>query len=97
MPWLENRGPKVEATGEPHAGEDVERYESLRRRALGGEPSGWRLGLAVVQRRGVAAWLRAGHALPAPSPTRPANDVVVGGDELVGVLATMALACIGGR
>jgi hypothetical protein len=94
--WLENRGPKVEAAGEPHS-DDVERYESLRRRALGGETSGWRLGLAVVQRRGVAAWLRVGQAIAPQSPTRPAADVAVGGDELVGVLSTMALACIGRR
>ena len=31
---------------------DVERYEQLRARALGGEPSGWRLGLALLERRG---------------------------------------------
>jgi len=86
----------VAAAGERDDG-DVERYESLRRRALGGEPSGWRLGLAVVQRRGVAAWLRAGHAIAPQSPTLPAAAVPVGGDELVGVLAAMALACIGGR
>ena len=40
-------------------GADVERYEQLRRRALGGDAAGWRLGLAVLQRHGVAAWTRA--------------------------------------
>jgi hypothetical protein len=75
---------------------DVERYEALRRRALGGEPSGWRLGLAVLQRQGVAAWLRLGQALPPPSPTRT-DDALVGADALVGVLTTMALACAGTR
>jgi hypothetical protein len=83
----------VDVISEPRGAEDVERYECLRRRALGDEQAGWRLGLAVVQRRGVAAWLRVGHAIPPPTPS--AKRVPVGGDELVGVLATMALACIG--
>jgi hypothetical protein len=89
----------VDATSERSAdGSDVERYETLRRRALGGDASGWRLGLAVLQRHGVVAWLRAAEAI-APSPSQPprsAVDVPAGtGDELVGALATMALACVG--
>ena len=36
----------------------VDGYEQLRARALGGEADGWRLGLGVLQQRGVAAWLR---------------------------------------
>jgi hypothetical protein len=75
---------------------DVERYEALRRHALGGAASGWRLGLAVLQRRGVAAWARAWQAAAASQPARPAADIPLGGDELVAVLATMALACAGG-
>jgi hypothetical protein len=51
--------------------------------------------LAVLQRQGMVAWLRAGKVL-APPPPRPAAEVGVG-DELVGVLATMAMACIEGR
>jgi hypothetical protein len=74
---------------------DVERYESLRHHALAGEASGWRLGLAVLQRQGMAAWLRAGSALP-PSPPSTATSGFGIGDELVGVLATMAIACISG-
>ena len=74
--------------------EDVERYEALRHHALVGETSGWRLGLAVLERQGVAAWLRAWRSI-APTPlARPSTDVPVAGDELVGALATMALACI---
>ena len=74
------------------------RYETLRGRAIGGETSGWRLGLAVVQRRGVAAWLRAAEVITvAAVPSRPTGEVpVAGGDELVGVLASMALACLRG-
>jgi hypothetical protein len=78
-------------------GADVERYEMLRRRALDGEAAGWRLGLAVLVRQGVAAWLRVGDAIPASPPTRPPEPGPAGGDELVGVLATMALACLDGR
>jgi len=74
--------------------EEVERYEALRRRALVGEACGWRLGLAVLERQGVAAWLRAWQNIaPTPLPGS-ATDVVVAGDELVGALASMALACI---
>ena len=87
--------PKAETSSEPagHAG-DVERYEQLRRRALGGEGSGWRLGLALLERRGVAAWARAWqNTAPAPR-AGPAVEPPAGGSEIVGVLATMALACV---
>jgi hypothetical protein len=78
----------------PDSGEEVERYEALRHHALVGETSGWRLGLAVLERQGVAAWLRAWQSI-APAPlARPSSDVAVEGDELVGALASMALACI---
>lgn len=92
-------------TGEGHGGElDVSRYETLRERALHGEAEGWRLGLAVLAHRGVAAWLHAWHAAvpAAPAPTRPgpspppvAAGEPVDADELVGVLAGMALAAAG--
>jgi len=88
----------VAATDEPGGDRgDVERYEALRRHALGGAASGWRLGLAVLQRRGVAAWARAWQAAAASPPARPPVGTPVGGDELVAVLATMALACVRGR
>jgi hypothetical protein len=88
------------AAGDERAGDraDVERYEQLRANALGGEPSGWRLDLALLQGRGIAAWLRAGRgiaAAPVPSFPRPPLSGPVGGDELVRVLATMALAVAG--
>jgi hypothetical protein len=75
---------------------DVERYEQLRSRALDGEPSGFRLGLALLERRGVAAWARAWHATAPPrEPQRPGASVVelpADSSELVGALASMALA-----
>ena len=87
---------------EPAAVEDkgrlVERYEELRRRVLGGEPDGFRLGLAVLQRQGLAGWLRAWGdlATPAgrPTPTPPvAAGTSVASDLVVAVLASMTLAC----
>ena len=75
----------------------VHDYEQLRARALGGDAFGWRLGLGVLQQRGVAAWLRVRPAamatISAPPPSwagpRLAGDVEA---ELVGLLASMALA-----
>ena len=50
-------------------------YEQLRAQALGGDTEGWRLGLGVLQQRGVAAWLRVRQAtVPAP-PAPPARAV----------------------
>src|SRR4051794_3264841 len=73
-------------------GGHVERYEQLRARALAGDGAGWQLGLALLQRRGVLAWTRAWPQQPAPvRACRPA-PVPAAADELVGALATMALA-----
>jgi hypothetical protein len=75
----------------------VDGYEQLRARALGGQADGWRLGLGVLQQRGLAAWLRVRQAtVPAVCPPPPASAAppVAGGveAELVGLLASMALA-----
>ncbi len=75
----------------------MERYEQLRRRALGGEASGWRLGLALLQRRGVAAWARAWLTTAPVAPAPPPVVSPVDGDGVVGVLAPMALACLRAR
>jgi hypothetical protein len=65
----------------------------VRSDALGGKPAG-RLGLALLQRRGVVAWTRAWpSAAPAP-PARPDVAAPPADEEIVGVLATMALACL---
>jgi hypothetical protein len=51
----------------------------------------------VLCHRGVAAWLRAWHSItPARQVAAPPAPHRVGSDELVGVLASMALAAIGG-
>jgi len=94
------------AAGEPAApgssAGGVERYEQLRRRVLGGQPDGFRLGLAVLQRQGVAAWLRVWDDLGVvESPPKPqlAGDAAtaVASDQVVAVLASMTLACAGAR
>jgi hypothetical protein len=83
---------------EPAAdGGDVERYEELRHRALGGDSAGWRLGLAVLQRHGVAAWTRAWQSTAPITPPRPVPTTPTDGDRVVDVLAAMALACLQSR
>jgi hypothetical protein len=78
-------------------------YEQLRRRVLDGDVSGWRMGLAVVQHRGLAAWLRVRRSVcPPPAGTAalgaPATVGGLGGigDQLVAVLAGMALGVVRG-
>ena len=75
----------------------VDSYEQLRARALGGDTEGWRLGLGVLQQRGVAGWLRVRQAtvptVSPPTPARAGSRLAGGVDaELVGLLASMALA-----
>jgi hypothetical protein len=77
----------------------VDDYEQLRARALGGDIDGWRLGLGVLQQRGVAAWLRVRQAavptVSVPTPTRAGSRLAGGVEaELVGLLASMALAVV---
>jgi hypothetical protein len=62
---------------------------------LDGDAGGWRLGLGVLQHRGVAAWLRAWDSLPCPPA--PAGPAPGSGEQLVAALATMALSCLAGR
>jgi len=77
---------------------DVERYEQLRARALAGEPDGFRMGLAICQRRGIAAWTRAWQSTPPAArvgPARPRIELRADPAQIVDVLAAMALACAG--
>jgi hypothetical protein len=101
-PWPALKIPKVETRDDiddtSGDGSDVvDGYERLRARALGGDAEGWRLGLGVLQQRGVAAWLRVRQAtvptVSGPTPTRAGSPSAGGVDaELVGLLASMALA-----
>ena len=71
----------------------VDGYEQLRRRALTGDTDGWRLGLAVLLQRGVAAWLRVRQASVSTVSPRAGSPIAGNADaELVGLLASMALA-----
>ena len=80
--------------------DDVEGYEQLRRQALAGDAGGWRLGLAVLQHRGVATWLRVRASTPTAGPPRPTTQptgraVMAGAaEDLVGLLASMALGAL---
>ena len=89
-------GNDIDGTGGDRS-DVVDGYERLRARALGGQPDGWRLGLGVLQQRGVAGWLRVRQAamptVSPPTPTRAGWRLTGGVEaELVGLLASMALA-----
>ncbi len=92
---------KTEASNERRSGAgDVERYERLRARALSGEPDGFRLGLAMLERRGMVAWARAWQTTAPPRPALAAGPTLGAPSdarEIVGVLAGMALAAVAGR
>lgn len=72
-------------------------YEALRRAVLEGTHGDRDLGLALLMRRGMAAWIRAWStcAAPAPSERRPHENVLAlpGGlrGDVTRLLVTMAL------
>lgn len=80
---------------DPGAGRgQVQRYEQLRTCAVGGQPAG-PMGLALLMRSGLAAWARAWPgAAPVPAGRRALALPADGGQQIVGVLADMALACL---
>jgi hypothetical protein len=74
-------------------------YEQLRERVLAGRADGWRLGHALLARRGMAGWIAAQSTVAATQPSssspsaqrtaaRPAADC----GQIVAVLSEMALA-----
>lgn len=75
-------------------------YEELRDRVLGGAASGGQVGLAVLLREGMTAWLARADRVPAPPPSSVRQPAAATGsrtiDEphasIVRVLASMALA-----
>lgn len=73
-------------------GDDVERYEQLRAGALAGAP-GSGLGLALLRCRGLGAWARA-WPIARPVPAARPVPLAAGAEQIVDVLAEMALACI---
>jgi hypothetical protein len=79
----------------------VDRYEHLRKRALAGDASGWRCGLAILQHRGMVAWLHAWQDISASErterPTTSPQPMPGVAERLVEALASMALAVAAGR
>jgi hypothetical protein len=74
----------------------VQRYEQLRGAAVDGQPAG-SLGLALLRARGVAGWMRAWPGCT-PVPSKPGTLALPSGgaQDIVGVLAEMALAVAAG-
>jgi hypothetical protein len=80
----------------------VTRYEDLRRRIVDG--SGWssRLGLAILRREGLAAWIAAWTSTPGPAAVDTSPDAALRlpderHAEVVRVLASMALVRLNRR
>jgi hypothetical protein len=75
-------------------------YEQLRRHVLAGLPGGGRLGLAVVLRQGMAAWIEHGAYPLAPTGPTPVRESAAGASALplnagiVQILASIALGRI---
>ena len=71
----------------------------MRTRALAGAPDGFALGLAMLQRRGLAAWARALTATTPPLPAAETRTNVIelptDARQIVDELATIALAAAG--
>jgi hypothetical protein len=80
----------------PTAGEARQRYEELRKEALADQGAGAGLGLALLLRKGLAAWLRAWAQCappPAPVPGSPNEPFLPSPrNEAILILAAMALS-----
>lgn len=93
-------GIRKAAAGEPALPDErhdlVVRYEQLRADALAGAGHGWRWGRALLERQGLAVWIgswrQLAAAAPVASPAVTATAVPPGSEQLVAVLAAMALA-----
>jgi len=75
----------------------VARYEELRRHTVERQILVGRLGLAILLREGLAAWVEQWSKVPAPAPTkrfRPSPLPDSSSTDLINVLAAMALSQI---
>jgi len=74
----------------------VTRYEELRRHAVERQILAGRLGLAVLLRQGLAAWVEQWSKVPAPAPSaersRPSPLPDDSSADVINVLAAMALS-----
>lgn len=78
----------------------TERYEQLRKRAVEGAGSGSQVGMAVLRREGVSAWMSrvvADKPIARPAATRGTTQSQIGELDLgmVRVLANMTLGSLG--
>jgi len=73
----------------------TERYEELRKRALGRHQEGMMWGLVVLRAKGIASWARAWqeYAEDVPSKASSAPPLSSISDDMVRVLAGMVLSC----
>jgi hypothetical protein len=93
-------GIRKAAAGEPALPDEPRdlavRYEQLRADALAGAGHGWRWGRALLERQGLAVWIGTWRQLavtaPVSSRPAPATAAPAGSEQLVAVLAAMALA-----
>jgi hypothetical protein len=76
----------------------VARYEELRRHTVERQILAGRLGLAILLRQGLAAWVEQWSKVPAPAPStersRPSPLPDSTSTDLINVLAAMALSQI---
>jgi hypothetical protein len=76
----------------------VARYEELRRHTVERQILSGRLGLAILLRQGLAAWVDQWSKMPAPAPStersRPSPLPDSTSTDLINVLAAMALSQI---
>jgi len=77
----------------------TDRYEELRKRALGRQPPGMMWGLAVLSTKGMAVWARSWreysevkHVPSEPSVSAASSHLPPNSADLVGVLAGMLWA-----
>jgi len=67
-------------------------YEQLRECVLAGRADGWRLGHAVLARRGMAGWIAAQTTVAPMAPAAAAREAAADCGQIVAVLSQMALA-----
>jgi len=76
----------------------IEHYEALRQRAIGRQSVGVIWGLAVLRKKGMAAWVKswqnyAGSGMPSPKKSVPSTPCLPSSSgEVVQVLAAMVWA-----
>lgn len=91
MPWHAPTSPKVDEGRRPDGDDLARHYEAVRSDALDGRAG---LAVALLMATGMAGWMRGWRACTAPpAPARSPQSPPPA--DVVGVLASMALACTG--